>query len=373
MNRTTLRRLPGALAAAAALAVPPSAGATEHIVVGGHFKWSIVNDYNTASPANTDRTALGFFTRSPIGQGRFNGTVRPTGAAFGDTVTPASPRGPQVVNSWTYPIVGGSYDPVAHTGTISLSGTVRFSVAADTFGPGVPGFVTTVTDPQVVFNGTSADFYSSGTGASGQGAESPYDRDQKLFTLSLANATDTVGADGEKIVGPMAPTVARGDVLFGFPAGAGPDRVPNTFGSFTASVVLPQTGPQGPAGQVGATGATGPQGPQGIQGLTGAAGATGATGATGAAGTGVGIPGPKGDKGDTGATGATGAQGAQGAQGIPGIQGLTGTAGANGKDGVNGINGAAGAKGAKGDKGRKGDRGRTGPQGKRGKAGRSAA
>lgn len=86
-------------------------------------------------------------------------------------------------------------------------------------------------DSRFVIAGTTGRLYASGQGQTSAGAR-PYDRSSPVFDLDLTNATLSVGADGSWTV--IGPSLATGDYVFGpsYSADAGPERTPNTFGSF---------------------------------------------------------------------------------------------------------------------------------------------
>jgi len=294
-RRRSLRAPLVALAALLALAFTASAAqAAPQTIVGGHLTWSTLNVFQ-GSVATENRTALGFFTRAVNAQGQLRGTVSPLDAAWGDVVTPLSPKGLDQAASWTFPVAAGSYDPVAKTGRVKLLGTVQWAGQHPT--TDAP-FKVTVENPVVVFDGTGiAKLYASGTGATGAGVETPYTQSTPLFTLDFTGATTTDEADGSETLGNAIPTLARTDVFFGYTS-TGPDRTPNTWGGFSLNLVAPQTGPKGDAGDAGTNGtngldgAAGPVGPIGPAGPAGPAGVAGKDGAAGA----------KGGKGDTGST-----------------------------------------------------------------------
>ncbi|MBI5311520.1 MAG: HtaA domain-containing protein [Actinobacteria bacterium] len=248
--------------------------------------WTTSAVYNSAAPSNTERTWLGYVTGnaangSPAGAG---GSVYPGGAATGDTVTTGSTRGVNTSYKWSFSATGGSVNPGTLAGELSFDGTVTFAGTGH-------GFTITVEDPRIVLagNGTGK-LYASGTGSGG----SAYDQTQSLFDLDLDGAAPnssgttpgeiagyepaewTYNWDGSITLSGIVPSITATGYAFpgNYATGAGPNRVPNTFGSFALSwgPNSGPTGPTGPAGPAGATGSTGEAGPQGLAGPAGPAG-----------------------------------------------------------------------------------------------------
>jgi hypothetical protein len=256
--------------------------------------WTTAAVYNSASPSNTDRTWLGYVTGnagngSPAGAG---GTATPSAGATGDTVTTASPRGAATAYTWNFPSLLGSFNPVTKSGSIFFTGTVTF------VGP-AHGFTSTVVNPYVVINaGGTGQLYGSGSNSG-----TPFDYTTPIFNLDLdgaaANPSGTSPgeiagypaavwtnlAGGGLTVSGIVPSVALTSYAFpsNYLTGSGPNRVPNTFGSFSVTF-SPDSSGSGATGATGATGAAGPTGATGGSGAAGAAGAAGAKGETGAAG-----------------------------------------------------------------------------------------
>ncbi len=216
MPRTLRRRAAAFLIAGAALGVgaPPTAAAP---VEGGSLAWHTVNDFGPSA-----RTWFGYVT-NPSPAGGANGTVTPVAPVFGPTLTGASPRGAAV--RWGMPAVaGGDYDPATRTGTIEFDGELRYAST-------LHGFDYSLVDPQVVLDGANSKLYANGVKVEGT-TSGTFDRSQPVFNLDLSAATFT----DTQITG-IAPSIAT--AAWGFPAtypvGAGPDRNPNTFGSFTVT------------------------------------------------------------------------------------------------------------------------------------------
>jgi hypothetical protein len=266
LSRTPRLRRPAALLAAVALATAAApAAASAATVTGGHLNWTQYAIYESTSPPSTDRTWLGYVT----GAGFYaNGTATPIAPATGPTVTPATtPRDATTGYTTVFPTTSGDYDPNTGVGAIETGGTLEFASTAHSF-------TITVEQPLVVLDGLSGQIFASGEG----GGDTPtYDRSQPLFNLDLTDATVILKADGSRVLSGIVPSIATSNQVFPAPylAGAGPDRTPNTFGSFSLAVKIDPDDLTGPAG---ATGATGPAGAAGPAGATGAKGATGPAG-----------------------------------------------------------------------------------------------
>lgn len=294
MPFTLVRRLkPAALA----LAI------TVFVVVGSAFvaaaasaavtlDWNTAAVFNSSAPINTERTWLGYVTGnvsngSPAGAG---GSVEPSDGASGDTITTSSPRGASTQYKWSFPAASGSIAPSTLSGELKFDGIVSFNGTGH-------GFTITVEDPRVVLNGNgTGKLYASGTGSSG----THYDETASVFDLDLngaaANPSGTTPGeiagypaaewsynwDGSISLDGVVPSITS--TSYAFPAnyatGAGPNRVPHTFGSFSLTWG-PNSGPQGATGAAGSTGAAGQDGAAGPTGATGAAGPQGPIGPAG--------------------------------------------------------------------------------------------
>lgn len=268
MTTSPLHRLRGgralllsavALGGAGIAAAPASAGVT--------LDWSTVNVYGDSA-----RTFLGYAT-NPSAMGGAKGTVSPIAPATGPTVTPTSARGLGEVATWSYPAASGSFNPVELRGDISFRGGVSFVSPA--FVPptgGGHGFTITLENPRVVLDGPNAgQIFATGLHTPGGINTTPvaYDASQPVF--AVYRSAWTVNADGSSTI-TIAPKIATEGIPFpggvrGYPADAGPDRTPNTFGSFTIRVA-PDGGPKGDKGDAGAKGDKGDKGDAGKNGTT---------------------------------------------------------------------------------------------------------
>lgn len=265
----------GVLAAPAPAAPAP--------VVSGTLGWTQHNVYN-AAPV---RTVLGHITNPAAGSGSA-GTVAgsggvsvtgPAGVAYPAGVGPTSPRAlpadsPATIAAsaytFSYPATGGSFDPATNSGTVELSGTVTFT-GYPWLAPSPPPAITVV-DPQVVLDGTSGRLF-----ASGQGNPAPTDVYTRaggpLFTLDLSNAEAVFYADGSRGLRNIVPTLGLANV-FGsagqyVPGVSGPDRTPNSYGSFSLRVRTdPAPSLTGPRGETGAAGTNGTDGRDGAAGAS---------------------------------------------------------------------------------------------------------
>ena len=222
-----------AVACAALALAPAGAIAAPQPVTGGHLRWTQANVYETSAPAGTNRTWMGYVTS--VGPPFTNGTVSATAPATGQTVTPMSARGADRLYPFTVPVAaGGTYDPDTGEGRIELAGTVTFASSAH-------GFTITLSNPLVELSATSARLFASGQSTPRDGDPKPYDRSAPVFDLLLGGATSRPTATGRSIDG-AAPALATANLVWdegSDPKGAGPDRTPNTFGSFALDV---QTG-----------------------------------------------------------------------------------------------------------------------------------
>lgn len=263
---TRLRRSARLIAAIAVAAAVAPAAASAATVASGHLDWTQTNVYDLGGP-QPQRTWLGYVTGN-AGTGQAGGSATPTAPATGPTVTTASARGASENYTTVFPSTAGTYDANTGVGTIELDGGLSYTSP-------VHMFTIVVNQPQIVLNGNSGQIFASGAGA---GATPTYDRAQPLFDLDLSDATVTLKADGSRILSGIVPSIATANLAFpgaNYGAGAGPERDPNTFGSFALTLRLApgdaDAGPTGPAGPAGVAGAAGPAGPAGRPGPAGPA------------------------------------------------------------------------------------------------------
>lgn len=235
LGRGTLTKAYGKFTLETAASNPGPSPVPTPVSTPGKLVWQQTNVY----PSSSGGTWLGYVTVSaPIGT---LGTFTPSDGAVGDTVTPSSQRGANAVYTTTFPMASSTANAVTKTGAIEYTGLVTYSSPAF---PAGHGFTVTIRNPRVVFDGSNtAKLYATGlrtVGGVGGGASTvePYDQSQPVFTLDLSAATTQANADNTTTLKNVAPTVAVTEVPFpaNYPAGSGPDRSPNTFGSFDITV-----------------------------------------------------------------------------------------------------------------------------------------
>jgi hypothetical protein len=275
--------------------------------------WTTANVFNSAAPANTERTWLGHVTNPTPGSGARGAVTVSGGTAItgpdGDTaatVDGLSARGVDELFTFAYPATDGLIDLQERSGAMQFEGIVSF-VSPDP--PNGHGFTITVEDPRIVLDGDGGGqlFASGSTGATSVGAT--YDGSAPVWDLDLEHAAWNVYPDGTQTLSCIVPSIATAGHVFpaaSYPVGAGPNRTPNTFGAFELRIAgdEPATAPR-PVGGCAADPEPGPIGPAGPAGPAGAIGPAGATG-------------PAGAKGDAGPKGDRGPRGRRGPRGLPG-------------------------------------------------------
>lgn len=263
--RSTQFRLFGAaLATIVAAAFLMLAGATK-ADAALQLNWTQKKVYNSAAPAGTDRTWLGYLTRAatppapPISAP--DGTATPSGGLAGPTVSSASVVGDDY--TWSFDAVAGSLNATTLAGSLDFDGVLTYASTNH-------GILISIGDPKITLAGDgTGKLYATGDKSTSE----TYDQTEAVFNLDLSNTTCTLNWDGSLTLGNIVPSIAVTGYTFpggaqGYSAGAGPDRTPNTFGSFslTGATCAPLSGPQGETGAQGPqgpAGATGPQGPAG--------------------------------------------------------------------------------------------------------------
>lgn len=221
---------------------------------------TILNWTQTKVWSGSQRTWLGYVTDGTPFAGA-NGTASGAGLAN----SPASPVGPTSATgdyTFGYAFGSGTVNPTNLTGTLQFSGTVEFKSAAHVFD-------ITVEDPSITFNGDgTAQLYASGKNGDGT---TTYSATSPLFNLDLSSSTCTFNPGDETYtLGNIIPSLATAGTAFpsgnqGYAVGDGPDRTPNTFGSFSLArfFCAPLTGPKGDSGASGQQGPAGPAGKDG--------------------------------------------------------------------------------------------------------------
>lgn len=265
------RRGPRTAAAVAAVALLALAATSSTASADGQLQWSFENAYASGcSGTALHCTWLGYMTNPAPGSGT-RGSVSVVAPALGTAVTPASPRGAGVSNTFAFPLDEAASSATTYTGgaqSLEFDGAIEF---LSPLPPDGHGITMTVEDPRVELagDGTGA-LFASGVKAAGVGSTAPYDRTQPVFDLDLTNVVVTTAFDGTRTVEGIVPSIDEGGYAFpgNYATGAGPDRTPNTFGGFSLVLDRPQGG-SGPAGPTGPAGLVGPAGPRGQQGPAG--------------------------------------------------------------------------------------------------------
>ncbi|MGB1583042.1 MAG: HtaA domain-containing protein, partial [Solirubrobacterales bacterium] len=219
---------------------------------------------NSPAVPNTNRTWLGYLTRPGTHPGIPEGTATPSDGLSGVTVDQSSSDGPY---TWSFDATAGSLNATALTGEIRFGGTLTYESTKH-------GIKISITDPRIVLNGdNTGQIYATGVRTA---ADEPYDESLAVFNLDLSQSTCTLNWDGTLSLGNIIPSIAALGHVFpggaqGYPEGAGPDRDPNTFGTFSLenAICAPLSGPKGDSGVPGTQGTQGPQGPAGPAGPAG--------------------------------------------------------------------------------------------------------
>jgi hypothetical protein len=239
----------------AAVAFAPAAGAAPVTVTSGTADWSQTNVY--VGGGTNPRTWLGFVTQPGSGRGQSAGTATASNGAtvvFPDgstqsVVTPTSPRYSAVTTDAAYPdtyafkygSAAGTVDADAKTADITTTGTVSYvQFAGQTNPPEQPPIK--ISNLHVVLTPTGGQVF-----AAIENSTKVYDPATPLYTLNTSAATFTTGSDGAVTVSGLVPTLAQADVFAAngtYPAGtSGPDRTPNTWGSFSLKLTLKAADP----------------------------------------------------------------------------------------------------------------------------------
>lgn len=281
------RRLLLSLTIAAASLGVTAATASAGVTLG----WTFENAYQSGcSGSGLNCTYLGFVTNPlPPGPASAQGTVTPSGGVTiagptgpVDSVTPTSPRGAGQNYTFSYPAASGVIDTDSGIGSMTFGGTVTFESKNQ-------GFILTVVDPRLeLTSATAGELYATGvhtTSMTPGDPPAPYGQTKPILDLDLTAASWKLYADGTRALTGIVPSIHEGGYAFpgNYATGAGPNRTPNTFGSFSL-VVSPNTGPIGPVGPIGPIGPAGPKGETGATGKTGKQGKRGKRGKRGPAG-----------------------------------------------------------------------------------------
>lgn len=208
----------------------------------GSLEWTQLNAFeSTALPGSStlNRTWLGYFTNSP-GPGSNRGTFTPSEGVIGETVTPDSPRGIGRNYLVRFPFESSTVKAATKTGIVRFKGLVSYRSAPMPAGHGI---TVTIQNPRIEFDGSdTAKLYATGLrtagGQSAPGSAEPYDDSQPIFTLDLGTNAPRTNADGTVTFVDAAPSVVATGYAFPaeYAAGSGPNRTPNTFGTFDITV-----------------------------------------------------------------------------------------------------------------------------------------
>lgn len=269
MTRST-RRSAGVLATALAASALVPAGAPAAEVTASALRWSMINQYDTSLPSNTNRTWLGYVLNTGNGPQFSNGTASardgatlevPAGwvapALTPTTIDGTAPEGLDKVYTFAFPgnAAGrGTYDPATAKAELEFTGTLAFTVH---------GLGVNLQQPKVVLDGTKGTLTASGLGSPDLRTIVPYDRTTPILNLDLSNATVVSHVDGSETISGIVPSVASTHLFSAaYPVGAGPNRSPNTFGSIAIRIAAPKAeaiiaGPAGPKGDKGDPGLAG--------------------------------------------------------------------------------------------------------------------
>jgi hypothetical protein len=209
------------------------------------LQWTQVKVYESPQVTpNTNRTWLGYLTRSGCGPGCAAGTVTPSAGLAGPTVAPSAMSSPELSYTWSFgastgSITGATDNPAALSGTVDFAGTLTFDSPAP---PAGHGLKIAISNPRVVLNGDgTGKLFASGAGLdpskSGGTDYSSYSN-LELFELDTSAARANPNFDGSTTITGIVPKLkAAGFFSPPYAVDSGPDRVPNTFGTF--SIVIP--------------------------------------------------------------------------------------------------------------------------------------
>lgn len=195
-------------------------------ITAASLGWTQTNGYQTG--ASTLKTFMGYMTSTTIGS---NGTVTPTDGTMGETVTAASASGADARYTHTFAASSSTVDLATLTGSVRYAGALTFSSQH--------GITVSLRQPRVQFNGADdVSLYASGQNTPTRASD--YDESAPVFKLKLGTSTPVDNGDGTVTFAGVTPSIATADWAFpsNYPVGSGPDRAPNTFGSF--SITLPK-------------------------------------------------------------------------------------------------------------------------------------
>ena len=214
--------VPLALLAAAIVTTPAHAKSAK--VKKATLSWSQTNLYVSGAQLPVQKTYLGYVVSPTLSPG---GTFTPLAGAKGPTVNNASAAGPTSVYTTAFTAKKGKFDAKKVKGSISFKGIVEFKNSL---------FTTTVENPKIVLKGKTGQLFASGKSSS---TAAPTYSNKPLLNLDLKTAKISKKKTKLTIKG-IVPSIATADLAFpaNYIVGAGPDRTPNTFGSFSFTVSL---------------------------------------------------------------------------------------------------------------------------------------
>lgn len=259
-------------------------GATSASAAPATLTWTQYKVYDSPYVVtNTCRTWLGYVSRDGANAAYAAGSGIASNGATGPDILKTSPFAPCASGGVVDPndgqnivfdAIAGSANPVNQSGSITFGGTYTYD-SPQAASPGQAGhnFNIVIDNPKFVFNADgTAELRASGT----NNADPQYlsYTDLKIFDLDLAAATCEYNPlDGSwnlNDVQPSLASTAAGFFTGSYPVGAGPDRTPNTFGTFTIeNFPWCLRGPQGLPGADGANGTNGTNGADGAPGPQG--------------------------------------------------------------------------------------------------------
>ena len=214
--------VPLALLAAAIATTPAHAKSAK--VKKATLSWSQTNVYVPGGAPGApvvNKTYLGYV--ASLSKGSFT----PLSGAKGPTVTGTSTAGPTSVYTTNFTTKKGKFDAKKVKGSISFKGLVEFKTSQ---------FTTTVENPKIVLKGKTGQVFASGKTSN---LAAPTYSNKALLNLDLKSAKVSKKKTKLTIKG-IVPSVATADLAFpvNYAVGAGPERTPNTFGSFALTVSL---------------------------------------------------------------------------------------------------------------------------------------
>lgn len=256
--KTPARRLSlGALALSAILVTAAvAAGTASAATAPVKLKWDQVKVYESPQVVpNTNRTWLGYLARNGNSMAYARGTVTPTEGLEGPTVTPDSASGPTALYSWIFSSSAQAFNTAKFVGSFDFAGTLTYDSPPPPNGHGIS---ISISSPKLVINpdGVSGSLLASGKGlgpANTGGPDYGAYAGTEVFKLDLSKATCKLSRHGSTTLEGIVPSLsAPGFFTASYAVGSGPERTPNTYGTFSASHV--PCGAQSKIPVIGSTG-----------------------------------------------------------------------------------------------------------------------